>query len=125
MIQQQTILKVTDNSGAKLVKCLKVPGGFKKRIAYLGDIILISIKKLRNKSKLISKVNKGEICKAIIVRTKYKKIRKDGCLLFFNENSVSLLNKQYKPVGTRILGPIFKELKYRYSKIANISSGLV
>lgn len=125
MIQQQTVLKVADNSGAKLVKCIKVPKGFKKKIAYLGDIILISVKILRNKSKLTSKVNKGEIFKAIIVRTKYKKVRKDGSLIFFNDNSVSLLNKQYKPIGTRIIGPISKELKYKFSKIANISSGLV
>ena len=111
MIQQQTILKVADNSGAKTVKCIKVLGGVKKKIAKLGDIIIVSIKTLRNKSKFTSKVNKGEIYKALIVRTKKKYVIKNGFTINFNENSVSLLNKQNKPIGTRILGPLSKRLK--------------
>jgi len=70
MIQQQSILKVCDNSGAKTVKCIKVLGGFNKKIAKLGDIIVVSIQKLRNKSKITSKVKKGEVYKALILRTK-------------------------------------------------------
>ena len=72
MIQQQTILKVADNSGAKTVKCIKVLGGFKRKFAYLGDIIIVSVHQLRNRSKTTSKVQKGEIYKALIIRTKTK-----------------------------------------------------
>lgn len=75
MIQQQTILKVTDNSGAKSVKCIKILNGFNRRFAVLGDIVLVSIQKLRNKARAISKVQKGEVHKAVIIRTK-KKIKK-------------------------------------------------
>ena len=126
MIQQQTILKVADNSGAKTVKCIKVLGGFKKKIAKLGDIIIVSIQTLRNKSKLTSKVSKGEIYKALIVRTKKKYIIKNGFTINFNENSVSLLNKQKKPIGTRIIGPLSKRLKNKkFSKLINISSGFI
>ena len=85
MIQQQTILKVTDNSGAKTVKCIKVLNGFKRRFAILGDMIIVSVQKLRNKARLTSKVRKGEVHKAIIVRTKNKTVKKDGTTLFFNQ----------------------------------------
>lgn len=124
MIQQQTILKVADNSGAKNVKCIKVLGGFKRKFAILGDIIVVSIQDLRNKSRNTSKVLKGEVYKAIVVRTKHKTIKKDSSLFFFNENAVSLLNKQGKPIATRIIGPIPKILKTnKFIKIATISSG--
>lgn len=123
MIQQQTILKVADNSGAKNVKCIKVLGGFKRKCAKLGDIIVVSIKSLRNKSKKISKVRKGEIYKALIIKTRKKQKNKDGSLIFFNNNSVSLMSKQNKPLASRILGPIPKNLKK--SKFANISVGTV
>lgn len=124
MIQQQTILKVADNSGAKSVKCIKVLGGFKKRVAKLGSIVIVSIKSLRNKSKKTSKVRKGEIYRALVVKTKTKKINKDGTTLFFNNNSVSLVNKQDKPLASRIMGPVPKELKKgKYSKFANIALG--
>lgn len=126
MIQQQTILKVSDNSGAKTAKCIKVLGGFKKKYAKLGDIIIVSIQKLRNKSKNTSKVKKGEVYKALIIRTKTKYIKKDGTQIWFNENSVTLLNKQENPVGTRIIGPIPKILKKKqFQKIFSISAGLI
>lgn len=126
MIQQQTILKVSDNSGAKTAKCIKVLGGFKKKYAKLGDIIIVSIQKLRNKSKNTSKVKKGEVYKALIIRTKTKYIKKDGTQIWFNENSITLLNKQENPVGTRIIGPISKVLKKKqFQKILSISSGLI
>jgi large subunit ribosomal protein L14 len=126
MIQQQTILKVSDNSGAKTAKCIKVLGGFKKKYAKLGDIIVVSIQKLRNKSKNTSKVKKGEVYKALIIRTKTKYIKKDGTQIWFDENSVTLLNKQDSPVGTRIIGPISKVLKKKqFQKILSISSGLI
>ena len=126
MIQQQTILKVSDNSGAKSVKCIKVLGGFKKRFAKLNNVIVVSIKELRNKARNSSKVKKGEVYKALIIKTKSKQVRKDGSLLFFDNNSVSLMNTQGKPLATRIVGPVTKKLKKgRYSKFANISSGTV
>ena len=83
MIQQQTILKVIDNSGAKTVKCIKVLGGYKKKYAFLGEVIIVSVKNLRNKSKITSKVKKGEVCRALIVRTKKKYLNKDGSTFFF------------------------------------------
>lgn len=126
MIQQQTILKVSDNSGAKIVKCIKVLGGFKKTIAKLGDIIIVSVQELRNKSKITSKVKKGEIYKALIIRTKNKIKKKDGSIIFFKENSVTLINNQNNPIATRIIGPIpIKLKKGKYTKIANISAGFI
>ena len=126
MIQQQTILKVSDNSGAKSAKCIKVLGGFKKRFARLGNVVIVSIKELRNKSRKTSKVKKGEIYKALIIKTKTKQVNKDGSIFFFDNNSVSLINTQGKPLATRIIGPVPKKLKKgKYSKFANISLGTV
>ena len=126
MIQSQTILKVSDNSGAKTVKCIKVLGGFKKKYAKLGDIIIVSIQRLRNKSKKTSKVKKGEVYKALIIRTKVTHQKKDGSKTTFTENSVALMNKQENPVSTRIIGPMPKSLKKkRLQKFIGISSGVV
>ena len=126
MIQQQTILKVSDNSGAKTVKCIKVLGGFKKKFAKLGNTIVVSIQELRNKSRKTSKVKKGEVFKALIIKTKSKQQNKDGSIIFFDNNSVSLINKQWKPLASRLLGPVPKSLKKgKYSKFANISLGTV
>ena len=126
MIQQQTLLKVSDNSGAKIAKCIKVLGGFKRRFGYVGDILIVSIQQLRNKSKLTSKVQKGEVYRAIIIRTKTKIKRKNNIYTSFNENSIILLNKQNNPIATRILGPISKKLKReKYQKLISISSGLI
>lgn len=126
MIQQQTILKVTDNSGAKTVKCIKVLNGFKRRVAILGDTIIVSVQKLRNKARLTSKVRKGEVHKAIIVRTKNKAVKKDGSSIFFQSNAVSLVNKQGKPIASRIVGPLPKVLKKRKKiKFVILSSGFI
>jgi large subunit ribosomal protein L14 len=126
MIQQQTILKVSDNSGAKTVKCIKVLNGFKKRYASLGDIIVVSVQKLRNKMKKTSKTKKKEIYKALIIRTKVYYKKKNGFYIEFQENSVALMNKQGNPIGTRIIGPIPKILKKKqFQKFISISSGLV
>ena len=126
MIQQQTILKVTDNSGAKTVKCIKVLNGFNRRSAVLGDTIIVAIQKLRNKARATSKVQKGEIHKAIIIRTKSKTIKKDGTVIFFQSNAVSLINKQGKPIASRIIGPMPKILKKRKKiKFATLSTGFV
>lgn len=126
MIQQQTILKVTDNSGAKTVKCVKVLNGFKRRFAILGDAIIVSIQKLRNKARLTSKVRKGEVHKAIIIRTKKRTVKKDGSLIFFRSNAVSLINQQGKPIASRIIGPLPKVLKRRKKiKLVALSSGFI
>ena len=126
MIQQQTLLRVADNSGAKIAKCIKVLGGFKRQFGYVGDIIIVSIQHLRNKSKITSKVKKGEIYKALIIRTKTKIKRKDNICSFFNENAISLLNKQNSPIATRIIGPVSRKLKTRKNqKFVSISLGLV
>jgi large subunit ribosomal protein L14 len=126
MIQQQTILKVADNSGAKTVKCIKVLGGFKKRYARLGDIIVVSVQQLRNKSKKTSKVLKGGVFRALVIRTKTQYRKKDGSSFVLNENSVTLINKQGNPIGTRILGPIPKILKKKkFMKFVSLSIGLI
>lgn len=126
MIQQQTKLKVSDNSGAKTVKCIKVLGGFKKRYAYTGDKIIVSVTELRNKSKKTSKVKKGEIFKALIIKSKTRHTQKDGSVMFFEDNSVTLINKQNQPLASRILTPISKKLKKnQFSKFLNISLGTI
>jgi len=124
MIQLQSILKVSDNSGAKTVKCIKVLGGNKKKTAYVGDIIVASVQELRNRYKSTSKIKKGEVITALIVRSKFKKKRKDGLFIRFDENNVVLLNKQLKFLGTKVLGVLPKELKKeKFLKLASISSG--
>jgi large subunit ribosomal protein L14 len=126
MIQQETILKVADNSGAKTVKCITVLGGFKKRYANLGDVIIVSVRQLRNKSKKTSKVLKGGVFRALVIRTKTKYKKKDGSLFSLQENSVVLINKQGNPIGTRILGPIPKILKKKkFMKFVSLSVGLI
>ena len=126
MIQQQTLLKVTDNSGAKTVKCIRVLNGFKKKTAKLGEIIIVSVQSLRNKAKRTSKVKKKEIYKALIVRTKTASTKKTGAAIKFNDNAVILINKQENPVGTRIVGPIPKILqKKAFQKFISLASGLV
>ena len=126
MIQQESILKVADNSGAKTVKCIKVLGGFKKRYANLGDIIVVSVQQLRNKYKKTSKVLKGGVFRALVIRTKNQSKKKDGLSFFLEENSVVLINKQGNPIGTRIPGPIPKALKKKkFLKFLSLSVGLI
>ena len=126
MIQQETILKVADNSGAKLVKCIKVLGGFKKRYAYLGDIIVVSVQQLRNKSRSTSKVLKGGVFRALVVRTRKRYKKRDGSVFLLEENAVALINKQGNPIGTRILGPIPKVLKKKkFMKFVSLSVGVI
>lgn len=126
MIQQQTLLKVFDNSGAKLVKCIKVLKGFKKKYATTGDIIIVAIQQLRNKLKKTSKVKKKEIYQALIIKTKTRFINSNGYKKNFKENAVVLLNKQGNPIGTRVLGGIPKHLKKKkWQKLVSISAGLI
>nr|YP_010139042.1 ribosomal protein L14 [Lithodesmium undulatum]QQJ94650.1 ribosomal protein L14 [Lithodesmium undulatum] len=126
MIQQQSIVKVMDNSGAKTAKCIKVLGGFNKKFAKLGDIIVVSIQKLRNKSKITSKVKKGEVYKALIIRSKSSFKNKDGSNIKFQENAISLITKQGKPVSTRITGSFPKILKVeKFIKFSSLAPGFV
>lgn len=131
MIQQETILQVADNSGAKTVKCIKILGGYKKKYAKLGDIIVVSVQELRNKSKLTSKVKKGEIYKALVLRTRKIIRKKDGTILFYskktkNSNAVTLINKKGNPVATRITEPVpFRLKKKQFMKFINLSTGLL
>lgn len=123
MIQQQTILRVSDNSGAKIAKCIKILGGFKKKFACAGDVVVVVISHLRNRSKKTAKVKKGGIYKALIIRTKNRIKNKGETFTFFNDNAVSLLNKHNNPVATRVIGPVSKKLKTKYMKFVSISAG--
>lgn len=124
MIQQETIIKVADNSGAKTVRCIKILGGFKKKKVSLGDILVVSVQNLRNKSKKTSKVKKKEIYKALLIRLKTNKKTANGFGIYFQENAVALLNKQGNPIGSRITGPISKNLKKKkFNKFAILSAG--
>ena len=107
MIQMQTMLDVADNSGARSVMCIKVLGGSKRRYAGIGDVIKVSVKEAIPRGK----VKKGEVLNAVIVRTKKGVRRPDGSLIRFDENAVVLLNAQQQPIGTRVFGPITRELR--------------
>ena len=111
MIQVQSILDVADNSGARKLFCIKVLGGSKRRYATVGDIIVVSIRDaLPN-----SKVKKGAVMKAVIVRTRKAVRRVDGSVIRFDTNSAVLINAQKQPIGTRIFGPVARELRRRTS----------
>lgn len=107
MIQTQTILGVADNSGARRVMCIKVLGGSKRRYAQIGDVVKVSVKEAIPRGK----VKKGDVLNAVIVRTRKGVRRTDGSLIRFDENAVVLLNAQMQPIGTRIFGPITRELR--------------
>jgi large subunit ribosomal protein L14 len=109
MIQVQTNLDVADNSGAKRVSVIKVLGGSKRRYAGLGDLIIVSVKEAMPNSK----VKKGDVMTAVIVRTKKELGRPDGSYIRFDNNSAVLLNKNLEPVGTRIFGPVARELRQK------------
>lgn len=107
MIQTQSILDVADNSGARRVMCIKVLGGSRRRYANIGDVIKVSVKEATPRGR----VKKGEVFNAVIVRTRKGVRRSDGSLIRFDVNSVVLLNAQMQPIGTRIFGPITRELR--------------
>lgn len=107
MIQMQSVLDVADNSGARRVMCIKVLGGSKRRYARIGDVIKVSIKDAIPRGK----VKKGEVSFAVVVRTRKGVRRKDGSSISFDSNAVVLLNNQRQPIGTRIFGPVTRELR--------------
>lgn len=122
MIQMQTRLNVADNSGAKEVMCIKVLGGSKRRSASIGDIIVVSIKDaLPN-----AKVKKGDVAKAVVVRTIQKLRRPDGSYIRFDENSAVLINAAKEPIGTRIFGPVARELRAKqFVKIVSLAPEVI
>lgn len=118
MIQMQTILEVADNSGAKKVQCIKVLGGAGREYASVGDVIVVSVKAAIPRGK----VKKGEVAKAVVVRTKKEINRPDGTLIRFDSNAAVLINQAGDPIGTRIFGPVTRELRGRnYMKIISLA----
>jgi len=118
MIQQETRLTVADNTGAKSVLCIKVLGGSKRRYAHIGDLIKVSVKEATPSGK----VKKGEVLNAVVVRTRQGVRRPDGSLIKFDRNAAVLLNNKNEPIGTRIFGPITRELRTeRFMKIVSLA----
>jgi len=118
MIQLRTMLEVADNSGAKKVQCIKVLGGFHKKYARLGDVIVVSVKEALPDSNL----KKGDKARAVVVRTKKETRRPDGTYIRFDQNAVVLINAQGEPIGTRIFGPVARELRWKeFTKIISLA----
>lgn len=118
MIQAETKLRVADNSGAKLLLCIKVLGGSKRRYARVGDIVVVTVKEAMPNSK----VKKGDVMRAVIVRTVKEIPRPDGSYIKFDDNSAVLINQQNEPIGTRIFGPVARELRAKnFMKIISLA----
>ena len=118
MIQMQSLLKIADNSGARSVMCIKVLGGSKRRYANIGDVIKVAVREAIP----TGKVKKGQVVDALIVRTKKGVRRRDGSLIKFDENAAVLINKQQEPIGTRIFGPVTRELRAKkFMKIISLA----
>ncbi|ACN16681.1 RplN [Desulforapulum autotrophicum HRM2] len=118
MIQTETRLTVADNSGAKELYCIKVLGGSKRRYAGIGDVIVVSVKEAIPNAK----VKKGDVVKAVIVRTKKEVSRPDGSMIRFDDNSAVIINASNEPIGTRIFGPVARELRAkRFMKIISLA----
>ena len=122
MIQTETVLNVADNSGARKVLCIKVLGGSKRRYAHIGDVIRVTVKDAIPRGK----VKKGEICNALIVRTKKGVRRSDGSLIRFDGNAAVLLDNKREPLGTRVFGPVTRELRAgNYLKIISLAPEVI
>ncbi len=118
MIQMQTVLDVADNSGARRVQCIKVLGGSKRRYAAIGDVIKVSIKEAAPRGK----VKKGDVYNAVVVRTAKGVRRPDGSLIKFDGNAAVILNAKHEPVGTRIFGPVTRELRNeKFMKLVSLA----
>ena len=118
MIQEESTLDVADNSGAKLVQCIRVLGGSKRKVASVGDIIVISVKDAIPRGK----VKKGDVHKAVIVRVCKDVKREDGTVIRFDKNAAVLINKDGEPIGTRIFGPVVRELRAKgFMKIISLA----
>ena len=122
MIQMQSNLEVADNSGARRVQCIKVLGGSGRRSAGVGDVIVVSVKEAIPRGR----VKKGDVYRAVIVRTAKEVRRDDGTAIRFDRNAAVLLNKQNEPIGTRIFGPVTRELRSRnFMKIVSLAPGVL
>lgn len=118
MIQSETILTVADNSGARKLKCIKVPGGSKRKSAGVGDIIIVSVREVTPDSK----IKKKTVTQAVIVRTAKEIARSDGSVIRFDDNAAVLINAQKEPIGTRIFGPVARELRAKkFMKIISLA----
>lgn len=118
MIQMQSVLEVADNSGAKKVMCIKVLGGSHRRYAGIGDVIKVSVREAIPRAK----VKKGDVMNAVVVRTAHGVRRVDGSLIRFDNNAAVLLNNQLQPIGTRIFGPVTRELRNeKFMKIVSLA----
>jgi len=118
MIQPRSILEVADNSGAKKVQCIRVLGSSNKRYARLGDVIVVSVKEAASEGN----IKKGAVAKAVVVRTKKESRRIDGSYIRFDQNAVVIINNQMEPVGTRIFGPVARELRWKeFTKIISLA----
>lgn len=118
MIQMRTVLDVADNSGARKVQCIKVLGGSKRKYASIGDVIVVSIKEAIPNAK----VKKGDVMKAVVVRTAKERGRPDGTYIRFDNNSAVLIDNQREPIGTRIFGPVARELRAKkFMKIISLA----
>lgn len=122
MIQAETKLTVADNSGARVLYCIKVLGGSKRRYASIGDVIVVSVKEAIPNAK----VKKGDVLKAVIVRTKKEITRPDGSYIRFDDNSAVIINNQHEPVGTRVFGPVARELRAKkFMKIVSLAPEVI
>jgi len=122
MIQTQTVLEVADNSGAKKVMCIKVTGGSRRRYARIGDSVVVAVKEaLPN-----GNIKKGTVLKAVVVRTRKELRRADGSYIRFDQNAVVIVNAEGEPVGTRIFGPVARELRWKeYMKIVSLAPEVI
>ena len=122
MIQQETMVTVADNSGAKLAQCFKVLGGTRRRYANVGDIVVCAVKQAIPGGT----VKKGQVVKAVVVRTVKEQRRKDGSYIRFDDNAVVIINDKNEPVGTRVFGPVARELRdKKFMKIASLAAEVV
>lgn len=117
MIQAESLVDVADNSGAKKVLCIKVLGGSKRRYARIGDVIKVTIKEAIPRGR----VKKGDVMNAVVVRTRKGVRRPDGSIIRFDSNAVVLLNNNLQPVGTRVFGPVTRELRAKFMKIVSLA----
>ena len=122
MIEQETMVTVADNSGAKRAQCFRVLGGTKRRYAYLGDVVVLAVKQAIPGGT----VKKGQVVKGVVVRTTKEQRRKDGSYVRFDENAVVLINDKLEPIGTRIFGPVARELREKkFMKIVSLAPEVV
>jgi large subunit ribosomal protein L14 len=122
MIQTETVLDVADNSGAKRVACIKVLGGSRRRYARVGDVIVVAIQEAHPQSR----VKKGDVARAVVVRTKREYQRADGTYIKFDTNSAVIINKDNEPIGTRIFGPVARELRgKKFMKIVSLAPEVI